>query len=691
MRHLACAALLGGPLLMLVSITPRAEEKLDLTNERQQAFAWMTKLGYPETKDLKFVLVATGEWSTSGNKAPENQLHYGFLMEEKGTSFKCLMLNLDVQMFEKTRGNTAAYKSVSYEILDLDKETKTLLGKAQETEPGKRMSKHFGYHLSERTQLFLLAWACSRKGLDEAAAKLYDQARSPKYNRYGEDQQKPIKTLQEKVADDLGNIEIRRGVEAFRDLRISRQELYSRFERMVTNFTNSSHHALAAETATLLKQMIKEDEEHASVRKNGKPFDQLTNKEQIAELIFQLRNQTSESGFFDDIFWTMSGKTNTPAHSLVDRGYDAVPQLLEFIEDQRFTRAVEYQGRWASCNKVLRVGECAQKIIESIAGVSFNKPNFAKNSRQLTGRELARAEIKAWYAELMKKGEKGFLTEATERGDHNSGEMANRLLKKYPMDALPVLIKVAKAAKDGPVRATIVDLIASCNGEDSLRFLLTEIKEGPLAQPRLTAAEALHKLGRHEGLAAMIEWWKSGVNTTQNNKERDEDPAGWYWYIARFLANCSEVEAIQGLAFDLHKHPICARLHAIAAVGGMEPGPGIQKMPAKDPIKLAAAVEALLVSALDDLEESGNCNDFSETRVCDFAADVLNHLDPKKYAFDPDAQPRARNRQLVVMKNVWRSENRLPPLPIPEPRRIPTVAVEELSPLLERYATYDRR
>jgi len=296
-----------------------------------------------------------------------------------------------------------------------------------------------------------------------------------------------------------------------------------------------------------------------------------------------------------------------------------------------------------------------------------------------------RAEIKAWYAELQKKGEKGFLIEATERGDDNSSEMATRLVKKYPKDALPILMKGARAAKIGHVRATIVGLIASFNGEASLQFLLAELKDGPLAQPRLTAAEELHKLGRPEGLAAMIAWWRSRVDPKKSEKEHDEDPAEWAHYFASFLANCGEVEAIHALGKDLNKQPISSRLGVISVLGGMDGGRFEKTIPAKDPVKMAAAVEALLVTALDDTEESSSSKDFPETRVCDAAAQVLNQLHPKEYAFDRAAQLGIRNRQLVVLKNVWRSANQLPPLPVPEPRKIVPVAADKLRPLLDRY------
>src|SRR5262249_14061161 len=107
----------------------------------------------------------------------------------------------------------------------------------------------------------------------------------------------------------------------------------------------------------------------------------------------------------------------------------------------------------------------------------------------------------------------------------------------------------------------------------------------------------------------------------------------------------------------------------------------------------------LLIAALDDTEErigesgSRNGKEYADPRVCDMAGHVLNQLYPKKYAFDLGAQTSVRDRQLVIMKNVWRSANKLPLLPIPEGRRVPVVPADDLRPILDRYlaATGNKR
>ena len=98
-------------------------------------------------------------------------------------------------------------------------------------------------------------------------------------------------------------------------------------------------------------------------------------------------------------------------------GYDAVPQLIHHLEDERFTRSVGFHRNFYFSHHVLRVSDCALAILEEIAGLRF---------WQSTDKEVAKSKerVVAWYAELKKKGEKGFLTEATERGETIAGRWA---------------------------------------------------------------------------------------------------------------------------------------------------------------------------------------------------------------------------------------------------------------------------
>jgi hypothetical protein len=84
--------------------------------------------------------------------------------------------------------------------------------------------------------------------------------------------------------------------------------------------------------------MVQEDRAHA---KNAlKPFEQLSKKEQIRELIFQLRDQNGHQFSqpdFCDIIDTFSGKVDTPAHRLVKLSTSARRAFTRSAEAARTT------------------------------------------------------------------------------------------------------------------------------------------------------------------------------------------------------------------------------------------------------------------------------------------------------------------------------------------------------------------
>src|SRR5262249_22999681 len=149
----------------------------------------------------------------------------------------------------------------------------------------------------------------------------------------------------------------------------------------------------------ILKQMVNEDRDHANSRK---PFEQLDKNEQIAELIFQLRDQNGHQFWqpgYPDIFINFDGK-ETPAHRLVKMGYDAVPQLIESIEDQRFTRSVGFHRNFYFSHYVLRVGDCALDILRHITARSFwnDSWTFSDLTKDRKTAETKKS-VQAWFEE----------------------------------------------------------------------------------------------------------------------------------------------------------------------------------------------------------------------------------------------------------------------------------------------------
>jgi hypothetical protein len=283
------------------------------SDEQTRAFLWFGALGFPDAKGLKFARVATGRWYRSNNDPPRNTYVRGFLLEEHGDRVTVLTLSLMTETFQKTPISKPAHERVTCETTSLETGAANFL-EILRTRPNDIGTDRplWETPLHPRTETFVLAWACWRNGLDKLAADLFHQA-SKIPNGYGENWDRPpTLPLQKLVADDLAHIEMWRSIVAFEDPAISRSQLLERFERLTKNYPESKHYQQAKETVRVLRQMVKEDAEHAA-KKQVKQFDKLSQKEQVAELIFQLRDQNGHQDF-PATFSTPSaeGRTHPP-------------------------------------------------------------------------------------------------------------------------------------------------------------------------------------------------------------------------------------------------------------------------------------------------------------------------------------------------------------------------------------------
>jgi hypothetical protein len=640
--------------------------------ERAKVFTWFGTLGFPDVKGCKLVRVATGDWYISGDNPSRNTYLLGFVLEEKGKSFSVLTLGLTTRKFRWTPPGTSADQRVGYEKLPLAKTAvdylQALRGGPPVEDPG---LKRLRANLSARAEVFVLAWACWRHGLNREAAALYDHAAG--VHDGGADV--PLTPLPRAIAQDLAYTEMWRGIVAFGDPEVTRSQLLKRFQRFVRNYPDSEHAARARETVSLLKQMVREDAEHTRKRA-GKPFARLSKDEQIADLIFRLRDQNAHQVFQPgscDLFWPPNNKEDTPAHRLVRRGLDVVPRLIDALEDRRFTRSVGFERGFYFSHHVLRVGDAAEQILTRIAGRSFYA-RAATNAARLKESKAptVKEQIRAWYTELHLKGEKQLLIEDTERGDNDSRSQGKRLLKKYPDVALPALIAGAKASQDEWTRSGLVELVGQVKGEGSIPFLLAELKGGPFPRGRLAAAEALHRHERPEAVAAMIAEWEGKRPPPPKGYDKEYGLA----QVANFLADSGKAVGIDVLARGLNKRSGYLRL-VVVLVSAFKDGHHIFLEKDKDGAlqpaprghitkEVRAAVERLLLPALDDTEEQAdmegkwNGKRFRDPRICDLAAYALNQLDPKQYPFDLGAPLAERNRSILTLKSVLRKARGLP-------------------------------
>jgi hypothetical protein len=649
------------------------------TKPEEDIFTWFDGLGFPDLSKAKYVKVATGRCF---GDPPRNEFIRGFLLKDDGNSFEIFTTCLSILDFTRTGPGTPEHQRVGYEPLDLQREMRFFLRDFDKPpSDGFRLPRCEPW-IDEEVQVMVLARACAAQGNADRGAKLLAKVQKQCEKHQGRRRAESVKQyLSDKIASSL----LSRAGADFADPAVSRKELLARFESLVKKYPDRKRRAseddvgesgwdadAAREYLAVLRRMVAEDEAEG---KRVKPDRPPTKREQIAELIFQLREQ-KDQGFpgFCDIFGDFGlglGNKNTPAHQLVDLGYDAVPQLIDALEDRRLTRAVSSNRHSDYPYHVLRIGDCAAAILERIADRSFGSRTHM--SAQQAGETKKR--VQAWWAEFQKKGEKQMLAEGIQLGGEDGVRQASRLAKRYPDVAIDAISQAARQEKEGGNRLNLVAIAATLKGEKTLAFLRDEAKNGPILDARMTAARALFEQGHEEGLTYAIAAWESTVDY--------DEVIRLDWAIS-FLADCNRVEALAALGKDLRKRPPSVRVDVITQLSWAENDP---QKPRLDAINTAR--DRILVEALHDVERrsrwSGTLDgkSFTNPRVCDLAGHMLSRAWGQPDAFDLSGTLRTRNRQRVELDNTWRRKQGLKPLPVPEPRRCQPLPENEFNPSLQ--------
>jgi len=672
--------------------------KATLTQADREAIAWFDSLEFPDLAGKKCVRVATGHSVTYGDDPPTNRYRLAFLLDDRGGNFTVFELNLSTNTYEKTLAATPESRRVGYEVLDLKEVADSHLALLRKPKNPVDHFRRFGGRLDERSEVFVLARGCAANGHDHAAHELIAEA--AKLRSWDSEDSPGAEGFVETLSAEIAHNRMWEAVEAFGDPSIGRKELLLEFQYIVKHFPEGKHADRAKKTAKLLKQMVEEDESRAHEKR--KPLDEMTTEERGAELIFRLRDQNGHQLFQPggcDIFNDRRGE-ESPAHQLVKIGFDAVPQLIEVVDDRRFTRSVGCHRNFYFSHYVLRVGDCAQRIIERIASRRFYTRTDTNAAMVKDGEESeVKKRIKAWWADVERKGEKQVLIEAVEAADGNAVWQARRLLKEYPDDALAPIVRAAGSAKESYVRGQLTEMLGEIPGDAPVPFLLEQLREGPELWNRLAAAKCLFERRRPEPIPAMIAEWRR-ITRAAAGKMAGEGPITAYYVedLIGLLAGCGDVAAIRALGDGLSHHTVSVRLTAVSAFGSSSmlnvmssgSGGGINTGKADEVTKqeVADAIEEFLVAALADTEEregtsgSWDGKSLTDPRICDIAGRVLAQRLPEKYTFDLAATLWDRDRQHIAAINIWRKEHKQPLIMAPEPKRIEPLPPETASPLI---------
>ena len=665
--------------LLISTFQLKTVEADELLKTEKELIAWLDELGYQDLSKAAVVNVATGQWYKSGDEPEKNTYIIGFLTAEEGENFTVVDLTGEQTTYAK-KVNVAPFEAVFFERQDLKEVVKARLESEKKNKPDDHWAR-FGEMTSEPFETVFLARACASQGLNKEAHELFELANRQWKER---DREKAI-SLIEFLKKDQAHTRMWRAVLAFGTPKISRPKLLAQFEDITKHFPESKHVERAQKTVDLLKKMIEEDKAHAA--KQILPLDELEGEALIAELIYQLRNQNGQQ-------WSQPGACNifldergeeSPAAKLVTLGFPAVPQLIEVLEDQGFTRSVGYHRNFYFSHHVLRVGDCAERILCRIAGRNFYQRTYTNGAMAKDGQATSiKKQIEAWWKEVKTKGEEQVLVEAVMTGDDNSSNQAQVLVKKYPDSAVEAIRKgLAKSTREWTSKRLIAVLAqhGSDKAEELIRQQLLNGKKLPI---RITAAQALMRTGRSQlAIERMLHEWKNYSPDATRDYSFD-DPEG---QIAVFLLHAGSSQAVKS---------VTERFPELLARTKFEVINSLSDADLNLDQAYVDAVEAFLVESLqatDEVSMSGSYGDqsFSNPRVCDIAGYVLTKNWPEIYSCRLDGTERERDAERFTAINHWRSANGLKPIKVSKPFVVKLIPNEITAPLIEKIASNESK
>jgi hypothetical protein len=612
--------------------------------EAEELFHWLDSLGFPDLASSRFVKV------TERGRAV-----HGFLSSDQGSGFQVFLVDsFCTRSNTRTPPGTAPLQAVCHEKADLLAEVGRWL---EERAPAFDISsgwvkdnpQHVGWRLREGVAQ---AWACDRQGQPELARQilaLVGQLHDEHQRHHGS------QSLRQSISDEIAHLLMWQTIEAFGDLSVSRRELLVRFENILEKFPVppgsepggderfgprvGSHARHAQEAVTLLRKMIAEEEQ-------ARPFAAGNLDAQVAELIFQLRDQNGRQ--FSDpgscsIFADERGE-QSPAHQLIQLGVQAVPQLIDALDDDRFTRSVGHHRSYYFSHHVLRVGDCALAIIEQIAGRSFWRGTYTNAAMVKDGQAAqTRQKILAWWRAQQDQGEQQQLVDAVATGDENSVQQAARLIERYPTVTLPAIQLGAERTSNASCRAALVHLAGRLDEPAAIAWLREQLLAGWLTS-RVAAARALWCRGYADVLTVMLhewhqlpshpEWLNGPASLDQEGIAAWNQVCGGPFDLMNFLVGCQRSEAIRALGAQLSRLPVDHRLHAIQILDESSflsfSWGEVQWGRPPDPPETAEAVDELLVQCLDDTEVRSGMGGtwlgktIHDPRLCDLAGHLLS-------------------------------------------------------------------
>ncbi|MEM7475024.1 MAG: hypothetical protein AAF483_08525 [Planctomycetota bacterium] len=687
MRTVAFGAAL---IFFSVAFSPASKlsaQTIKIPEGNQEFYNWLDAMGVPDTTDADFVEV-TRHWGDSEYKTT----FFAFLLEESETTLRILDGDLKTETLKKSAASPQ-YPEVrvryTYEKKDLvefgEKERKSELTSSF-TEYGGRMSRCVSMAMFSRV--------CAAQGHNLLANRLLFVAVGDAERRQGGGAPMNL-TFTELLKREIAHGKTWEGITRFGDIKHSRQDLLQYFQGIKQEFPEHENAERVAETIRILKRMVVEDEKRFEA---GETSD-LSGEQLVADLIFRLRDQNgqqfSQPGSCD-IFWNdrpfmhkqeKDPTKYSPAWQLKKLGVEAVPLLIEALDDDSFTRSVGFHRDFYFSHSVLRVSDCAERILGEIAGRSFYvRQNTAGTMSKDAKNAGTKKQVESWWKDYQDLGELAVLRSAVEKGDRNSASQAVLLAKRYPESAIKAIELGLQSSSEAWNRVGMLQATESLPNSIRLHeLLIRQMREAAELYERVEAAKMLAKRGSSLALQEMKQQWRERVGL-ESKKDRELVRVVW------FFEKHGDVESIDLMRRHFFDTPIEIRIAEVDALGEWFQRVNLAEQSGDESAKLRRALLRFLQQALKDKERklgySGSRGGykFINPRVCDFAAYFLSQAD-FNFEFESNAPQWKRDLQQAKIDNQIRLSQGYPAQKIQEPQRNEGLPEEKIAPLLDGFVT----
>ena len=658
------------------------QSKLDA--QAAQLFAWYDKLGYAKYLTKPFVRV--GE---AGDRSKDSWHNHGFLIREDAKTFDLLELSLAIVTYAK-KGGTSWPSEYSYKPADFTGlARRTIKGRSEPILMDRPETIDGSIGDGPGPDDAPLAWICFKKNLVPESNFFLKVAEDnvrgslPKRSFVSAGQQAV-------VSSELWNAESH-----LVDSNWTRPKQVKEFQRLADKFGNAEGAKEFQNTVVLLNKM-----ETIDKLRSRRPIEQLPIRQRIKELIWRLQDNKY------DLAWMSHDDDKSTFSQLKNIGYPAVPQLIDALGDLRPTKAtaasMTFHRYPRHGGSVIRVQDVAEKILEEIAHQDFGRNGNGPNLD---------LEIRKWYQEFQKKGERQLTLDAVRRGGPDSFEQAEVLVKKYPSIALKTIIEGYQNANlsnrsglimalDPLPSATVSKFLHQViDGDKGLDPKARVKRASTNGEPDFDSMEgrkefgirikAIVILGKHEpefALSAMQREW-AHYSEEDDHTFVDEE-------MISFLLNSRRLIAFESLMKDLKSRPVSLRLQVIESTSSTwNDLLNKQKLSKEEMKQSGKRLEDLLASELDDNERAnGSMSISSESltisfvhpRISEYTLYTLAQFLPKAYKFKKTNSATDQERQRLVALNTYRSRRGLKAMAVRSEPVHESIPLVKLKPFLDR-------